>query len=437
MALGAPRSSTLAFGIQTVKLELVPPRSKMNNKTKGTEFEKHCMNVLLQLGFTSVEQTGRSGDQGADILGTYENTRYVFQCKDHRRKHGNWSIQEVIGSKSIYKASRAGVISRSGFTPRALDLARANYCLPLTINDLEAAIARKDSFSSVISTYTFPPPLEIEHDYDAIKKYEEVKRRVGHVPQRHDFDPKTLLYIDRKCGGLTKLIQSLSDVPFTIRPDNESIANEYKRIRQSIGRIPTLADIVRHTKFSRSCFSSYPFTKLQRECGDRPNIERGVDKQKLLEAYDALQKDLGHPPSRKELDREGKYRSSYYEQRWEGWGNFLKEKGLPIQKGTPPQFTKKEFVMLYLLVNKLLEIYRHGIPPETWSIRHDLLFGGKSVISQKRCESLFKKAEHFKQALESDNSQILKRSLDDLIRASLNSANDEANDEFGHKTIDA
>jgi hypothetical protein len=405
----------------------------MNNQTKGIEFEKHCMNLLLQLGFTSLKETSRSGDQGADILGTYENTRYVFQCKDHGRKQGNWSIQEVLGSKSIYKASRAGVISRTGFTPSAIDLARANYCLPLTSSDLEAAIARGESFASIISAYTFPPSLQIEPNYDVVKKYEEVKRRVGHVPRRGDFDPSTLHHIERKYGGLRKLIQSLSDVPFTKRPDNERIAKEYKRIRQSIGRIPTLEDIVRHTEFSRNCFSSYPFTKLQRECGDRPNIERGIDKPALSEAYDALQKELGHPPSSRELDRKGNYRSSYYVSRWGSWGNFLKGKGLPTQKGLPPRFTKKEFVVLYLLVNKLLEIYRRGTPPETWAIRHDLLFGGKRVISQKWGEYLFKKAEHFKQALESNSAQILKRTLDNIIRAGLNSADDATQDEFVRK----
>jgi hypothetical protein len=214
----------------------------MSNFIKGTEFAEYCKTLLQQLGLTHVELTRHGGDQGADIIGTYENTRYVFQCKDHRRKQGNWSVQEVIGSKSIYKAARAAVISRTDFTPRAIDLARANYCLLIKINDLVAAVERKDSFSFFISTCSFPPPLQMEHDYDVIRKYEEVKRRVGHVPQRRDFDATTLHYMKKKYGGLKKLIQSLSDVSYTKRPDNASIAEEYKRIRQLIGRIPTLED---------------------------------------------------------------------------------------------------------------------------------------------------------------------------------------------------
>lgn len=409
----------------------------MDNQTKGIEFEKHCMNLLSQLGFTSIVQTSRSGDQGADILGTYGNTRYVFQCKDHQKKQGNWSIQEVIGSKSIYKASRAGVISRVGFTRSALDLARANYCLPLTSSDLEAAIARKESFDSVISTYTFPPPLQIEHNYDVIKKYEEVKKRLGRVPKRHDFDPSTLNRITKKYGGLRKLIQSLSDVPFTIKPDNESIANEYKRIRQIVGRTPTLDDMETHSEFSRNCFKEFPFTKLQRECGDRPNIERGIDKLDLWAAYEALRNELGHPPTAKELDKKGKYRSSYYARRWGSWVNFLKEKGLPIQKGTPARFTKNEFVVLYLLINKLLEIYSHGTSPKTWAIRHDLLFGGKRVISQKWCESLFKQADYFNQALGAPDAKRLKQAMDELIGACLRSTDEGVQEELGQKKIDA
>ena len=374
------------------------------------------MDLLQKLGFTSVEQTRRSGDQGADILGTYENTRYVFQCKDHQKKQSNRAIQQVIGSKSIYKASRAGVISRAGFTPGAIDLARANYCLPITSSELEAAVERKDSFSFFISNCTFPPPLQVEHDYDVIKKYEEVKRRVGHVPQRYDFDPTTLYYINKKYGGLTKLIHSLSDVPFTKRPDNKSIVEEYQRIRQLIGRVPTLEDIVRHTELSRNCFASYPFTKLQRECGDQPNIERGIDKDQLRDAYHALQEKLGHPPSRNEVDEKGKYRASYYARRWGSWITFQKEMGLSANGGVPKRFTREEFIALYLLVNKVLEVHQHGNPPETWTIRHSLLFGGDRVISQKWRENLFRNAEEFRQTLESDNVQELQHTLDAIIR---------------------
>jgi len=387
----------------------------MENFTKGIEFQEYCKSLLQKLGFTHVELTRLGGDQGADILGTYENTRYVFQCKDHCRKQGNWSVQEVIGSKSIYKAARAGVISRTDFTPRAIDLARANYCLLIKSNDLEAAVERKEPFSFFISTCSFPPALQMEHDYDVIRKYEEVKRRVGHVPQRRDFDATALHYMKKKYGGLKKLIQSLSDVSFTKRPDNASIADEYKRIRKLIGRVPKLDDIVNHTQLSRNCFSSYPFTRLQRECGDRPNVERGIDKKTLREAYDTLREQLGRPPSRKDLNQKGKYRSSYYERRWGTWGNFLKEVGLPVVKGIPPRFTKEEFVVLYLLANKLLEIHRHGTPPETWAMRHALLFNGECVISQKWSETLFRRAEYFKQALESNDVKNLKKTFDDLI----------------------
>lgn len=396
----------------------------MNNHTKGAEFEMHCMTLLQQLGFASVERTGRSGDQGADILGTHASTRYVFQCKDHVRKQGNWCIQEAIGSKSIYKAARAGVISRTGFTPRALDLARANYCLLLTVHELEAAVARKESFDSIITTMSFPPALHIEHDFDAIKKYEEVKTRVGRVPKRRDFDATTLRFIERKYGGLTNLIRSLSDVPFTIRPNDESIAKEYKRVRQSIGRVPTLEDIGKHSEFSRNCFHDYPFTRLQRECGDRPYKELGLDKEALREAYDALREEIGRPPSSKDLDERGKYRYASYCRLWGTWGNFLKERGIQAVRGTSKRFTKAEFVVLYVLANKLLEVYRRGTPPETWAIRHALLFDGRRVISQKWSENLFGKAEHLKQALESDNAQGLTRAVDELIKVSLSSLRD-------------
>jgi hypothetical protein len=106
--------------------------------------------------------------------------------------------------------------------------------------------------------------------------------------------------------------------------------------------------------------------------------------------------------------------------------HFRRKKKFHISEDPRPEFTKEEFVVTYLLVNKLLEILRHGIPPNTWAIRHDLCFQGKRVINQKRIENLFGKADDFKQALASDRAHDLKRAMDDLIRACLHSKEVEA-----------
>ena len=100
-----------------------------DNIIKGTEFEDQCFNDLERLGFKDLRLTKRGNDQGADIIGKYGGTTYVFQCKKHKKKQGNKSVQESIAAKTYYKASRCGVISESGFTKSAIQLARPNYCL--------------------------------------------------------------------------------------------------------------------------------------------------------------------------------------------------------------------------------------------------------------------------------------------------------------------
>jgi hypothetical protein len=83
-----------------------------------------------------------------------------------------------------------------------------------------------------------------------------------------------------------------------------------------------------NSKLPRNCFKDYPFTKLQREFGDRPNYESRVPKDNLIEAFNKLNSLLGRIPTLRDLDEKGEYRSSYYRARWGNIDNFLREVGI-------------------------------------------------------------------------------------------------------------
>lgn len=91
----------------------------------GREFEYFCADLLAKNGFSNVEVTPRSGDQGVDILAEKEEVKYAIQCKNFISKLDNTPVQEVNAGRQFYKCDIAIVLTNSTFTPGARELASA------------------------------------------------------------------------------------------------------------------------------------------------------------------------------------------------------------------------------------------------------------------------------------------------------------------------
>jgi hypothetical protein len=321
-----------------------------DSTTRGRSFERICLDLLGRLGFENCRETAPSNDQGADILGDYDGDSYLFQCKDHRRPVGNNAVQQAVTAKPFYRAAKCGVISRGSYTKSASALARVNYCLLFIESELQAAVDSGESFDDLLTGYQPPASIPVEHDYDVIKVYRETKVRCGHTPRNKDFDASTRYRIKKIYGNLTNLIESVGDSPYSKRPSDDDIVGEYKRVRAIVGEVPTLADMTMHSSFSRNCFASFPFRKLQRRCGDRPNVERGVGKQELIDAYRELRRTLGRNPSVTELDEKGDYRASLYRRRWGNMDGFRREMGIPRGELGQRSYKTRELAALFLLL---------------------------------------------------------------------------------------
>lgn len=89
----------------------------------GEEFEFFCASILRENGFSDVEVTKGSGDQGIDVLATRDFIKYGFQCKCYSFGVGNKAVQEAHAGKGFYGCHVAVVMTNSYFTPSAEDLA--------------------------------------------------------------------------------------------------------------------------------------------------------------------------------------------------------------------------------------------------------------------------------------------------------------------------
>ena len=101
--------------------------SKKINKSykKGIKFENHCMKILKQYGW-EVKQTPNTGDQGVDLIASINDLRICIQCKDHKKAIGNRAVQEISAGKLFWKGTHAIIVSKSGFTKSAHQLAKSN-----------------------------------------------------------------------------------------------------------------------------------------------------------------------------------------------------------------------------------------------------------------------------------------------------------------------
>lgn len=63
---------------------------------------------------------------GADIIATKNNKKYVIQAKFYNSPVGNYAVQEVLGAIGMYKADKGIVITNNTFTKSARELAEAN-----------------------------------------------------------------------------------------------------------------------------------------------------------------------------------------------------------------------------------------------------------------------------------------------------------------------
>lgn len=99
-------------------------KSDSNPHTRGSDFEIEVARYFQSCGYR-VAITGKSGDQGVDVIAERNGNRVAIQVKHHARPVGNTAIQEVHAGMTHYGCNEAVVVTTSTFTKSAVDLARS------------------------------------------------------------------------------------------------------------------------------------------------------------------------------------------------------------------------------------------------------------------------------------------------------------------------
>lgn len=114
----------------------------------GPQFEQLLVRLFEAMGY-AVQWTGRTGDQGGDLIANKGDRRILIQAKCWNGSVGNEAVQQAAAAKQYWDCKEAGVVATSNFTPEARELAKATGVKLTDKEELQALLLEhlKESWS--------------------------------------------------------------------------------------------------------------------------------------------------------------------------------------------------------------------------------------------------------------------------------------------------
>jgi restriction endonuclease Mrr len=101
----------------------------------GSKFETELAQLLQRRGFHAA-RTGKSGDEGVDILVQCRGRRIIVQCKAYKTRVGPGTVRDLAGTLHHVKADEAWLVTTSSFSRGAISFAKDEPIRLLTIVDV-------------------------------------------------------------------------------------------------------------------------------------------------------------------------------------------------------------------------------------------------------------------------------------------------------------
>jgi restriction system protein len=98
---------------------------KKFSELSGSDFENLLYRLFGAMGY-AVQKTGKTGDQGGDLIANLSGQRIVIQAKRYTSTVGNSAVQEAVAAQKYYDCNKVMVVTNSSFTKEAIELARVN-----------------------------------------------------------------------------------------------------------------------------------------------------------------------------------------------------------------------------------------------------------------------------------------------------------------------
>ena len=330
------------------------------DKLSGVQFESFLQYILPRLGFTSIEQTKKTGDFGADIIANRDNKRFAIQAKRYNRAVGIRAVQEAYAAKSHFKTDYCMVATNQAFTRAAQELAVSCGCLLLGRTEIQQIIKKEfathDTFIEFLSNHKVTK-YKITNQ-ELIDAYFNLKRNLCTTVRVEDMDDLGLYSssVYRKRWGTWNEFLKFVNEPLLQEKkiSKERLIEEFKRVKVLARGVPTVNDMKQHSKFSVATYERVfgGWNKFLVNVGCVINKKHNISEEEFITEFKRVKDLRGHTPKFDEMRKYGNIAPNSYKRIWGSWTGFLFKMGELHQKR---KLTKNELVECYLKLKKQLK----------------------------------------------------------------------------------
>ena len=330
------------------------------DKLSGGQFEDLLQNILPHLGFTIIERTRKTGDFGADIIANRDNKRFAIQAKRYNRAVGIRAVQEAYAAKSYFKTDYCMVATNQAFTRAAQELAVSCGCLLLGRTEMQQII--KKEFATHDEFIEFLTKRKVTKykiaNQELIDAYLNLKRKLGTAVRVEDIDASGLYSSSvyrKRWGTWNEFLKSINEPLLQEKKiSKERLVEEFKRVKELTGEIPTVNDMKQHSKFSIATYDRVfgGWNKFLKNVGCIVTKKHNITEDEFITEFKRVKVLLGHAPKTHEMRKYGNIAPNSYKRIWGSWTGFLIKMGEPHQKRS---ITKNELIECYLKLKKQLK----------------------------------------------------------------------------------
>jgi Holliday junction resolvase len=96
---------------------------------RGIDFEHYVAALLVNEGFSNVQVTRASGDNGVDVTAAKDGNRYAIQVKRYKSTVNRRAVSDAVAGMLEYGCNASMVITNSRLSQKAMEFARLHQCV--------------------------------------------------------------------------------------------------------------------------------------------------------------------------------------------------------------------------------------------------------------------------------------------------------------------
>lgn len=168
---------------------------------------------------------------------------------------------------------------------------------------------------------------------ELIDEFLKLQAELGEQPSTHDVDEKgkyLASFYRKEFGSWKNFLEHLNLKPLQEKATEKELIAEYLRVKEKLGRQPSATEMEELSKFSKNTYRNRwgTWANFINSLGEEVQYKvQFSSKEELIQEYFKVKQQLGRVPTLVELTSHGRFNAPHYQNRFGGFRNFLKEIG--------------------------------------------------------------------------------------------------------------